>query len=212
MPFNLESFLTIRPFAYHLTSDENLSHLRKTRRLRPAADLIEQAERYDLARERRTERTRIALDGEEIWLQSQRPLHEGNIDFENGWRLEDLVGFLNNHVFFWPGTAEGPNRYGQNFANFPRTEDVSILRVESAVLFRENSSLTPLFCRYNSGSPRCSNGRKSPRGPRTFLPSGEFPGTRSEVAELTFRGEIVLPSSTMIAAGLLGNWAPLFES
>jgi hypothetical protein len=160
-----EKFCSIRPFAYHLTSVENLSSIRVTGCLETAASILERASQAELTRKHRPRRVPVFLNGEGVWLQSQAPLYERNILFCQGWGLEDLLGRLNSLVFFWPGTDDGPNIYGKRHLESASWDaSVAILRVSTAELLDANATLSPLFCRYNSGSPRYSHGLPSRPG------------------------------------------------
>jgi len=195
--FAIAAFLSLRPYAYHLTSVDNLPSIRATGRLESAATLIDMAGRLELSRQRRQRPVRIRVSGADVWLQGQGPLHEGNISFGDGWGLEDLVERLNDLVFFWPGRVDRPNKYGmRHFESTSWCESPALLRVDTAALLKENPTLTPLYCCFNSGSPRCVDGRKSPRGPDTFLPADQFARRCSEVAELTFPRGVSLPNCT----------------
>jgi hypothetical protein len=211
--FAIQALLSLRPYAYHLTSVDNLSSIRATGRLESAATLIDMAGRPELSRQRRPRHVRIRVSGADVSLQGQGPLHEGNISFGEGWGLEDLVERLNDLVFFWPGWGDRINEYGQrHFKSTSWSECPAILRVNTAALWKENPILTPLFCRFNSGSPRCVDGRKSPRGPDTFLPADQFAGSCSEVAEMTFPKGVSLPNCTECGSTPQGPWRQLFES
>lgn len=211
MPFDIKTFLSLRPFSYHLTSVENLPTIRAVRRLESTATLIVRAGRPELSRQRRPRRVRVRVNGVDLWLQGQGPLQEGNILFHEGWELEDLVERLNSLVFFWPGTAAGPNDYGKrHFESASWCDNPVVLRVGTASLLEENADLTPLFCRFNSGSPRCVNGRRSPRGPDTFVCSDRFDGSSSNVAELTFPGGVDLPDCIERGDAAEGPWQRLF--
>jgi hypothetical protein len=191
MGLDLELFVERRPYAYHLTAAENFQILRNSGVIRSAAELIERAGCSGLLRMRRHGPVPIQIGGKGAFLRDQDPLHEGNIRFEGGWQMADLVEELNRHVFFWPGTAAKPNDYGtRHYERYSRSEKLVIVRVPTASLINANPNVKPRFCRFNSGSPRCVGGHKSPRGPDTFLPAERFPGTASAVAELTFRGAI----------------------
>jgi hypothetical protein len=149
-----------------------------------------------------------------VRLQGQAPLHAGNIAFEDNWALDDLIECLNGFVFFWPGTELGPCRYGRNHFDSSSWDEtpVALLKVRTANVFQFESSNRPHFCRFNSGAPRCVNGRKSPRGRSTFLPPSEFVGTPARVSEVVFRGSLFLPHDTEFAVSPEGPWRSLFES
>jgi hypothetical protein len=73
-----------------------------------------------------------------------------------------------------------------------------ILRVDFWELLRASPSQSPFFCKFNSGGPRTVAGRRSPRGPDTFLSAEEWPHTASRVAEVSFIGSLSLPQTTEI--------------
>jgi hypothetical protein len=144
-----------------------------------------------------------------IQIRDQDPLHAGNITFSDDWTLEDLVEYLNHHVFFWPGWQHSPIQSGLNhFARYSK-ECPIILRAKATDLFTANIATEPLFCRYNSGAPRCIDGYGSPRGPETFLPAAQFHFPPGRVVEVTFRSAVRLPPSCQAAVSLQGPWTPL---
>jgi hypothetical protein len=165
--------------------------------------------RDELFRVRRRSHEEIAINGTRISLRDQAPLYERNLDLSGGYSFADFVASLNSRVFFWPGTASGPNSCGVGHFERYKEERPRILRIASNSLFAANPWVEPLFCRYNSGAPRCSNGKKSPRGPDTFLDIGHFIGTPSQVVEVTFDREVLLPANTEVGALPQGPWAPL---
>jgi hypothetical protein len=179
-------------------------------RLVPAAILMERAGRVDLIRTRRQSHERVTVEGRTIVLRDQRPLHKGHARLPRGYTFDDFVESLNRRVFFWPGNMTGPIDYGVRHFLHYEDENPIVLRIEFASLIRTNPSVEPRFCRYNSGSPRCSYGRKSPRGPRTFLTAADFDGSPNHVVEVTFENEIVLPPNTEFGNRPAGPWRSLF--
>jgi hypothetical protein len=175
----------------------------------PAAILMEHAGRIDLLRSPRRGPEPLTVGRRVIYLRDQITLHRGNARLTKECRFEDFVEYLNRRIFFWPGWNSGPISYGlRHFAHY-RDEDPIILRVAFESLLRANPSAIPLFCRYNSGSPRCSYGKKSPRGPNTFVEAGRFAEAPSKVVEVTFDTKIVLPGDTEFAARPTGPWDDL---
>jgi len=144
-------------------------------------------------------------------LRDQSPLHQGNIALVGGYTYDDVIEQINRWIFFWPGTAEGPISYGVRHFERYREENPVILRMNIRSLLGSNPEVQPKFCRYNSGSPRCSNGAKSPRGPETFVPAGKFAETPGKVVEVTFEESIVLPADTTIGNHPNGPWRPLLD-
>ena len=62
---------------------------------------------------RRPQPVRLDLGGRIVEVRDQAPLHKGNLHFDEGWSMARLVEYLNGHVFFWPGGADGPIDYGR---------------------------------------------------------------------------------------------------
>jgi len=208
--FSLLRFGQVRPYLYHLTSSDNLSRIRSLRRLESAERLLSKAGLPGLLPERRPTHHLITVDGVPVRLRDQTPLFSGNIEYEDGWDFAAVVAHLNRRVFFWPGGESGPIDYGKRHHERYEGEQPAVIRVPTASLLRENRGNPPLFSRFNSGSPRCSGGRKSPRGSRTFLEAKRCDFTASEVVEVTFLNEVVLPDDTVVRRGHWTNWVCLF--
>ncbi len=208
-PLDLQRFVSARPYLYHLTHNANLPHLRELSLLIPAATLMERAGRLDLLRTPRRGPITIIVGGRQIILRDQKPLHKGNVKLPRGFSFEDFVEILNKRIFFWPGSMLRPTDYGiRHFAHY-ETENPAILRIDLNSLLQTNPSAVPRFCRYNSGSPRCSHGKKIPRSPDTFLTAPHFLGTPSQVVELTFESQIRLPPTTAFGLRPSGPWKTL---
>lgn len=194
MPFSIEAYTDARPRLFHLTARQNVRSILASGELRSAGAIFAQAGHGAEQRKRRPDSTIIALDGVRTHIRDQRPLHAGNVRLPAGWEFDDLVALLNAHVFFWPGSQSGPIAYGIRHFRRYRDEDCAVLSVSASDLFAANAPSTPLFCAYNSGSPRCSGGHKSPRGPDTFIPAPAFPRGPAGVVEVVFRDRAVLPA------------------
>jgi hypothetical protein len=206
----LDSLLQLRPFLYHLTASQNLGSIRRDAGLRSAASVLRGVGLESQIRTRRQGPLFVELEGEKILIRDQDPLHRGNIDLAPGFTFEDLVALLNARVFFWPGDHKSPNAYGRrHFARYAN-EQPALLRVPFADLVSANSDSSLQACTFNSGSPRCSGGRKSPRGPETFTLLSEISATASRVVEVVFEHRVSLPPSTTTANGLDERWTPLF--
>jgi hypothetical protein len=167
---------------------------------------MQRSGRNDLLRARRPEPVPVNIGDSVIWIRDQGPLHRGNARFPNSYTFEDLIESLNRRIFFWPGTAARPISYGiRHFERYEEEKPV-ILRIHFDTLLQTNPAAIPRYCGYNSGSPRCSNGEKSPRGPDTFRLAKDFDGTPSKVVEVTFDSEIRLPVNTEIGKQPNGPW------
>jgi hypothetical protein len=202
MPFTLDRFAEVRDYLYHNTSRANLPLIMQMMRLDSAATILDHSDRRCEIHVRRV--GQLALATSAPLLQSQRLLIEKNIRFEAGWKMPNLLERLNTLVFFWPGTKSGPIQKGRDHG--PSTDgpgDTMTLRVPAREAFIVGK---PLFCKYNSGSPRHTSGRPSPRGPDTFLTEVDFRWTPSKVAEVVFEHDFALPSSTQVFDQEKGCW------
>lgn len=206
MGFSLDSLIQLRPYAFHLTSRSNLPHLRRELTLHSALKLFQLAGREDLASRRRRVSVQLTSAHGSVDVRDQEPLHSGSIEFHGSWNIDDLVHHINQHVFFWPGTDAGPIREGRSHYKRYRREDPVFLRLSTIDLLQINSCLTPLFCRFNSGAPRCSRGRRSPRGPDSYALADAFSGKVSDVKEVVFAGSVVVPEQVQVGSTPTGPW------
>lgn len=206
---DLNQFARVRPFLFHLTSRNNIRRIKTASSLDPAATLLSHAGRADLLNARRRGHRQIQLDGELVVLRDQDPLHERAIAFEPGWDLRRFVGHVNQHVFFWPGTLDGPIPAGRNHFERYASDQPLVLRIGLYQLLVANGQAEPRFCRFNSGAPRVTGGRRSPRGATTYMCAEEFNGTSSDVTEVVFAHRMVLPPSTQIGHSYGGPWCTL---
>jgi hypothetical protein len=179
-------------------------------RLFPAAALMERSGRTDLLRARRSGAIEVRISEASISIRDQAVLHRGNAQFPDGYTFEEFIESLNRRVFFWPGKAGGPNDYGMRHFQRYQEERPVILRVGLQSLLAANVNVRPRFCRFNSGSPRCSYGKKSPRGPNVFLFAEDFNGGPADVVEVTFDAAVLLPRDCEFGASPLGPWKRLF--
>jgi len=147
--------------------------------------------------------------GGAVEICDQGPLTPGNIEFQNGSTLEDVLENLNRRVYFWPGGQDGPIKHGfRHFARYAPMRPI-MLRAEFPSVLDANPGVTPEVCAFNSGAPRCSGGKKSPRGKGTFLEAASFPRPPSGVVEVTFVDEVRLPDSAEVATSPRGPWSIL---
>jgi hypothetical protein len=205
----VDSYASARPYLFHLTHRDNLNHIRELARLFPAAVLMERAKQTDLIRTLRRGPRQVSFEGRTIVIRDQDRLHRGNTGVPSGFTFEDLIESLNRRIFFWPGASAGPISYGRRHFERYEEEHPVILRIDFQSLLSVNHSASPFYCRYNSGSPRCSDGKKSPRGPNTFVSATDFHETPSKVVEVTFDTEIILPPTTQFGMHPAGPWKKL---
>lgn len=164
------------------------------------------AGRPEMVRTKRRQHEVVQVGGEAVHVRDQAPLHAGNTRLATDWTFEDFVQYLNEKVFFWPGTSDGPIAYGVRHYERYRVEAPAIIRVPTASIFDANCGFAPLFCRYNSGSPRCSNGQPSPRSLKTFSPADEVEFAAALVVEVVYEQAAVLPGDAEIGQALAGPW------
>jgi hypothetical protein len=87
-----------------------------------------------------------------------------------------------------------------------------MIRVAFESLRQVNPERPPPFTKYNSGSPRYSGGRPSPRGPDTFLPAEQCTFPSSKVVEVTFAESVMLPDDSELSNHPSGPWSSLFST
>jgi len=205
----LAQLVRLRPYLYHLTARTNGELLRVTRCLMSASEVLREAGIHEHHRTRREGPLRVPWRERVIEIRDQEPLVAGNIMLEDGCNFADIVEVLNQRVYFWPGGERGPIEHGlRHFARYREGNPV-VLRVPFAALLAANPEGAPALCAFNSGAPRCSGGRKSPRGRRTFLCAAAFPRPPSQVVEVTFRDRVALPDGAQLADGPTGPWSDL---
>jgi hypothetical protein len=209
LPFTIPEFVVARPFLYHLTARSNVEHIARTRMLFSASNLMRQSGDMSFLRQKRRDSTAVKIGKTTISIRDQKPLHAGNIRFDAGWGFGDLVEALNALVFFWPGTNAGPISYGKRHFDRYASENPLILRFGANDLFSENKSATPRFCRFNSGSPRCSYGQGSPRGADTFVDCQHAEFSCCKAVEVTFPDAARLPSVVEVSECWAGPWRSL---
>ena len=204
----IEKLCELRTHLYHLTAWSNLAGIRLRGGLAPAAALLRESG-HDTTYRRPNH---LTLPGNQypIQVRDQAPLHEGAIAFESGWDMVRLVAHINEHVFFWPGTLEGPIAAGRNHYARYACERPALLRTSTRGLLAANPAIAPLMCRFNSGAPRVSNGRHSSRGKNTYVTAAEFTGPASRVVEVVFRGFVRLPADTTVSHALSGPWEHVY--
>ncbi|HEY4302834.1 MAG TPA: hypothetical protein VGM82_00090 [Gemmatimonadaceae bacterium] len=195
MAFAISEFIRLRPFAYHVTNRDNAKPLRTSKRIRTTQSLLQDGDHLHLLRKRRTEYVSVTTAGGVVVLKDQKPLIEANTALTHGWAFGDYVAFLNGFTFFWPGTDLGPIGQGRRLLDHYEADGPLVLRIATTDLFSANVNLTPEFCAFNSGAPRYNAGKPASRGPDLFAPAHEFPRRASEVAELAFRGDVVIPTT-----------------
>jgi hypothetical protein len=209
MPFSLEDYARLRPFAYHLTSLRNLSTIRRRRVLFSANKLLDEAGETTLRRSHRPISIELRIDSGLIDLRDQDPLKPWNLTLSSKWTMGDVVEMLNERVFFWPGWIDRPIDYGVRHFGRYADDPIAILRVPTSDLLAANAPRAPEFCKWNSGAPRWSMGRRPIRDLHTFMSATRANYRATDVKELTFLDSAKLPESTLVGPSAIGPWRQL---
>jgi len=204
MVLDIQAFTKLRPYLFHATARSNLACIRDERALLSPSLLS-----GDTATQR--DKPLMVWRGPfRITLRDQLPLQRGHVQLCGGWTRSDLIEALNARVFFWPGNADEPIAHGTRLMSAYATQDEAVLRIPFRTLLAANPAKPPEFCAYNSGAPRTTAGRKSPRGPAIFTTAARWAFPLSRVVEVAFVRGVALPPDTMIKTG--SNWVPLWNS
>lgn len=195
MPFEIDRFIQLRPFVYHVTHCDNIPRLRKLKLVEPAAEILRASGNEDLIRRKRGTAVPVEIERQRVVLNDQIPLNFKNIELSGFSSDKDLIEFLNRRVFFWPGDAGGPVKLGANFVNHYRDLGRIALKVPTCELIDLNGD--PLFCHVNFGAPRMQHGKRVVRSPDFFQPCDQFPRTAGKVVEVAFRWSVHLPTQTV---------------
>ncbi len=198
MGFDLTAYSKLRPTVWHLTHRDNIARIRTTGKLVPAAGLL-------LGPIDRPRRLRdVGKSG--VILRDQDLLNEKSVDLDSGAFI-DFLRDLGRRVFFWSGGVRGPVRAGRRALARYASTDV-VLRVSFDDVTKTH---VPQFTNCNSGATRMQNGQRVRRGLTTFRASHNCPFRPTDVIEVTFVGEVLLPASTEWSNTLGGKFNPLFE-
>lgn len=210
----IDQFIKTRPRLFHLTAASNLDRIRRTGGLSPASELYRLAGKEERLQIRRKVAEILPINDEQVHIRDNGPLHPGNMTLIDGSTEGEYIAYLNDHVFFWPGMRDGRAvQAGRNhFVRYADDECV-VIEIQTRALFDANAHLTPLFCRYNSGAPRCiTKTRKgAPRSRNMFVKAADFAGPPSDVKELTFAGFVALPWDAAKVRPVLAHLDPVVD-
>jgi hypothetical protein len=157
--------------------------------------MLQACGKEELIQEKREEVVLLQIDGHRVVINDQAPLNFKNIELSGFMSDRDLIEFVNRLVFFWPGTAEGPVKFGANFVDHYRDRGRTVLKIPTRELIDLNGE--PLFCHFNFGAPRMQHGKPVPRSPDFFQTRDRFPRTAGKVVEVAFRSSVHLPPQTV---------------
>jgi hypothetical protein len=195
-----------RPYLYHLTSTGNVALILKSGKLLCAAKILSGSGMTEKITQKRPVKLQVPTSMGAVDIRDQAPLHRGNTTLHKNWDFEDLLKELNSRVFFWPGGAKGPISYGQRHFERYAAEPPAVLRFSTKTMVALNEKRIEV-CKYNSGSPRCTKGKGSPRGPQTFIPLSKCEWRPSQLVEVTIKDYADLPSAIDLSFDLGRSWA-----
>ncbi len=213
MGFTIQDLYELRPFAYHNSGQENFDAILRHGKLRSTRTILKGTGHDNLLTNRRSSSVTLDVNGETVVIRDNQPLRPASVQLLGGWSLSDLLMELNSRVFLWPGTEERPiDRGRSHFERYARDRDVFTIRVPTRSLVAINHERELWVTRCNSGSARHHSGKPVPRGPSTFQLPAEAAFRPSQVIEMSYVGEAVLPSDAQWSKSLVGPWRPLTDA
>lgn len=199
---DINKFINLRPFLFHLTDPCNLHSILTDRILKSSKALVELVNLNDgenFLRTRRKGHKKIEKGNLSFLLRDQDPLYEKIVikNLDQDMNFGDFVLLLNLRVFFWSTEKDLKTHYSRYEK---QNENPIILKVDTKELFRINSK--PQFCSLNSGAPRCSSYHREGaprRGKNTFQYASDYHNVPSSVREVTFCNECRLPINVFLS-------------
>lgn len=179
----IDDFINLRPFLWHVTAISNLEQILEGGILEPPIQLV-QGEA--LLNDRRVEH--LVADG--ALIRDQGRLFELNIEWQDGCDMREFLQLLNARVFFWPGDENSPIKQGLNFIRRYQNDEHENVAIKICSFQIEED--TTEFSKYNSGAPRCYDGAGSPRGPNTFQLAASCDYSAGRVVEVAFPSAVRL--------------------
>lgn len=204
---DIEKFIKLRKFLYHLTDERNISSIFGQQKLLSATAIVAQSaieDKPQFLSTRRGNHCAILVDGIEYRLRDQQPISMNALEkcVSDGWSAGNFIKHLNDRVFFWPTL----HRLGIHYGRY-ESEQPKIIRVATDSMLQVNP--TPRFCRLNSGATRANSwlgGVAPSRGKDTFLTQELYGGIPSSVVEVTFEESCNLPVQLWISGNPAGPW------
>jgi hypothetical protein len=198
---NIEKYQKLRPCLWHLTTRENWISMRKQAdggdyTLSSTATLHAQAESPEFELESpRTSCQPLQLPWGPALIRDQQQLAnaEKRLSFPEGWDLGRYCSWLNEYVFFWPGTLDAPSTTAakKHFRYHLRKTETKLtfLKLDAQKIL-DRLEAEALFADVSSGAP---SGRKKvvERKPGIFVSAGEI-NVPSDVVEVVFHGSLTL--------------------
>jgi hypothetical protein len=203
----INSFINLRKYLYHLTDARNIPNILAQQRLLSTTAIVHLAamgNKEQFLSSRREKHCIIPIDGNEYRIRDQRPISMKALGkcLSNNWTAGQFVRHLNDRVFFWASL----DRLKVHFNRY-QGENPKIIRVSTESMFQVNPN--PKFCRLNSGATRANSwlgGVAPSRGQETFLSFESYLNLPSSVVEVTFENSCILPTQVWISEHPNGSW------
>ncbi|MFB9841106.1 DUF7002 family protein [Mucilaginibacter ginsenosidivorans] len=197
---NIDRFITLRPYLYHLTDRDNLPLILEYGKLLSTKKIIElsgNAAYVHINTARRSTHKKIVIGDRVFSIRDQKPISEKNLVkcLTDGWDCARFYDHLNDRVFMW----SKPEYLNNHYKTYEH-EGPIILRFNTDSILAANPHVK--FCRLNSGATRSSshhNGAPPPRGIDTFQPAETFDFLPSQVKEVTFENECILTGDIYVS-------------
>jgi hypothetical protein len=135
----------------------------------------------------------IRVGGQTVVLRNQRALNPQALDLPFDCSLSDYVAFLNNRVYFWPGTSVGPIAEGVRLLSHGSSVPSAIIRVDSKSLLESNEQAAILVATCNTGATWVNGSDKSLRALDLFRPLSEYSDDPRAIVEVSFINAARLP-------------------
>jgi len=206
---DIERFIAIRPYLYHLTDPRNVPLIIQDKRLISTKSLaidseLDDKKTVEFLRNKRSGHQTLQRHGVEVYIRDQDPISMKSLakGTTGGLTANDFLEILNERVFFWP-TIKDLKIHFERYEN----EEPTILRFRTEDILTLNPS--PEFCYLNSGAPRCIahyGGKPAPRNRETFRVATQFERSHTSVREFTVVDQASLPSDIWQANHPDGPW------
>lgn len=150
---------------------------------------------------------RIQLHNHTVVLRNQRALHPNAVELPTNCSLKEYVGFLNERVFFWPGTSSGPIAEGiRLLAGHPATLPAVVIRIETKSLIETNEASVFQVATCNTGAAWLDGSKKSRRSFDLCCALASYTADPGAIIEISLPGSAILPGSAEYSVGGLDRW------
>jgi hypothetical protein len=205
---NINAFIVVRPYLYHLTDRANLDHIVHTQSILSTKRIIEISgiqNGESFLRSQRSKHEIIPVGDKNIKIRDQRPISIKALSkcLADDWNPADFIEHINKRVFFWCSL----DRLLRHFNRYIK-EQPKILKCRTKDIIDRNGGKVE-YCGIDSGSTRPNyrlGGSGEYRGPDTFLPYHRYNQAPRSVVEVTVLEYCDLPSEFYVSDSPRGPW------